>query len=730
LTTSFVSTDLLSCDQEAIQFPGSIQPHGMMLVAEQDGSAIGHAAGDIEQRLGVPRWEGFSLASVLGEALASEVIALTRPDHVEGFMGQLRTGSGEVLDVSAHLAGRKVIVEFETASVPPLLSASAMNRLSASAAALERTTSLAALCDKAASVFRKLTGFDRVMVYRFLHDDAGHVVAEDRRDGMHSFLNQHFPATDIPRQARDLYLRNLIRVIPDVAYAPVMLRPEWRDATPLDMSDCSLRSVSPIHLRYLANMGVRASASISIAIEGVLWGLIACHHEAPRFIPYDIRASCCSLASSLARQIKAKQEAEGYRQRIRLRDLADEVVTLLSLEGPLEQVVASPLAQIGRMMDSDGFVLLRGHELVMHGTCPPEPAIWALTQWLLGRTTEPVFAAGNLSARYPPAASFQAEASGLLAVTLSYEEPWMLLWFRAEAIDTVSWAGNPHKPGSMEAGAGLTPRTSFAAWQETVRAQAKDWSLPEIDAAHRLQLALLDVQQFRRVRELNRQLTVIVQDKSILLEQKEFLIGEVNHRVQNSLQLVSSFLSLQARASATPEVHAALNEARRRLRAVSLVHRRLYRGDQVETVDAARYIEELCEETTSFMGRDWAEHISYDLSPVIISTKLAVPLGLVLTELLININKHAYGGAPGPISIRLIEQRGHIQLIVADQGKGGMPVGKGFGSRIVDGLIGKLGGTLIQTDSHPGLRTTVTVPLRPCSASERRVSAMLPPASS
>jgi len=233
-----------------------------------------------------------------------------------------------------------------------------------------------------------------------------------------------------------------------------------------------------------------------------------------------------------------------------------------------------------------------------------------------------------------------------------------------------------------------------------------------VDAAVRLRAALLDVQQNRRVRELNRQLTKILQDKDTLLQQKEFLIGEVNHRVQNSLQLVSSFLALQARASDLPELHAALEEARRRLTAVALVHRRLYRGDQIEVVDAARYIEELCADTFSFMGQDWAQHLSLNLSPVLVSTDRAVTLGLVLTELLINSNKYAYGGAAGPIAVELLERHAQLCMTVADKGVDKLSSRKGFGSRIMAALVAQLGGELAYGDNHPGLHSAITMPIQ------------------
>ena len=712
MSITLTSPDLTSCDQETIHAPGSIQPHGMMLVADLDSLRVRYVAGGIEQRLGVIGWEGQSLDSLIGDMLRAEIAALAESGSAGGFMGQLQTSAGETLDVTAHSSAPYVIVELEIASTEGVPASRMMDRVEMAAAGFERAGSLIALCERAAVEFRRLTGFDRIMVYRFLDDDAGKVLAEDKRSDLHSFLNHHFPASDIPRQARALYIRNVLRVIPDASYQPVALRPRWNAPVALDMSDSSLRSVSPLHLMYLCNMGVRASASFSIVKDGTLWGLVACHNETPRVLTYDVRAACRSLVGSLARQIKAKDESEGYRQRIRLRSFEDDIVALLSREGSLDKALSNHLDEIGRMMGGDGVAVLRGRELVMSGVCPNDRDIRDLAAWLMARSVEPIFSTDRLSNAYPAAAGFQQSGSGVLAVTLSTDEPWLLFWFRAEQIETVNWAGNPHKADNLDLHKPLTPRASFEAWAETVRGHARSWSLPEMDAATRLRAAFLDVQQNRRVRELNRQLTKILLDKDLLLQQKESLIGEVNHRVQNSLQLVSSFLGLQANTSKNVELQEALEEARRRLTAVELVHRRLYRGDQIEVVDAARYIEELCADTFSFMGQDWARHLTLNVSPVLVSTDRAVILGLVLTELLINSNKYAYGGVPGPIEIKLIEDRNHLHMIVSDMGVGRVSARKGFGSRIMEGLVKQLGGEIVGTDNQPGLRVAVTVPVQ------------------
>jgi chemotaxis family two-component system sensor kinase Cph1 len=706
------------CAQEAIHAPGSIQPHGMMLIAERDSLEVRQVAGDIEKRLGVKEWKGLTLNTLIGDVLCAKVVSAIELGAIAGFVGQIDDCHGATLDVSTCLSGPFIMVELEIASEEGDPASFLLDCLAVAAAGFERAVSLTTLYEKAAIEFRRLTGFDRVMVYRFLDDGAGHVAAEDRREGLHSFLNHHFPASDIPPQARALYLRNLIRVIPDVSYRALDLRPPISLPEPLDMSDSSLRSVSPVHLQYLINMNVRASASVSIVKDGILWGLIACHNETPRSLTYDIRAACRSLAGSLARQIKAKEEAEGYRLRIRLRSFEDDIIALFFREEALDEALSSHLDEIRRMMTGNGMAIIRGRALAKSGVCPSDSDIQDLVKWLLDRSAGPVFSTERLPDLYPPAKAFQAFGSGVLAMSLSTDEPWIILWFRAEQVETVDWAGNPNKAGNLIQQGPLTPRTSFAAWRETVRGHASRWTSAETDAATRMRAALLDMQQNRRVRELNIQLTKILQDKDTLLQQKEFLIGEVNHRVQNSLQLVSSFLGLQARGSTNPELYAALEEARRRLSAVALVHRRLYRGDQIEVVDAARYIEELCADTFSFMGVEWAQHMTLSLSPVLISTDRAVSLGLLLTELLINANKYAYSGGPGPIEIDLSEATTQFQLIVADKGTGRLSTHTGFGSRIVDALVAQLGGTLSHSDNYPGLRIVVTVPLQAPSSGE------------
>ena len=703
--------DLTACDREPIHIPGSIQPHGLLLVADAATYRVVAGAGDLEAALS-PDWLGRGLDDLLGQDIAA-LVARTPAGPGGTVLAAPVAGATRRFDVAVHRTSDHLLVELEPASEAPMTGGALLAWLDMIASAFERTGDLTALCERAAAAFRTLTGFDRVMIYRFLDDEAGRVVAEDRDPALGTFLHHHFPATDIPQQARALYVRNRARVIPRVDYHPAPLRPAGFEG--IDMSDVAVRSVSPIHVQYLRNMGVEASASISIVKDGLLWGLIACHHHSPRLLPRDVRAAAVVLSSGLSRQIRAKEEAEHYRERLRLRGAEDAVVPRLMVQETLAAIVAAAGDDLRRMLGGDGLAAVQGGKVTCQGRCPPAEDVLALARWVRRRQAGEPFATHHLGAAYPDAAGFAAEASGLLALPL-IDAGATLLWFRVEQIEEIEWAGNPHKAVGHDPHALLTPRTSFETWTEAVRGRSRRWSLEEVEAAHRLRRAFHDAHQAVEMRRLNAQLEATLADKDALLGQKDVLMKEVDHRVQNSLQLVSAFLSMQARDAGDPVVAGHLKEAQSRLAAVALVHRRLYRDDQIETIDLARYFDELVVDLKASLGPDWGRAMRTDIAPVLIPTDRAVSLGLVMTELVINATKYAYGGAAGRIDIALEQHRGKVRLIVADEGRGQVGAdaganGGGFGSRMLDAMVQRLGGTLDRLDNAPGLRVVLTAPI-------------------
>jgi chemotaxis family two-component system sensor kinase Cph1 len=715
--------DMLSqvsdCDREPIHIPGSIQPHGVMLVVESTSAIVRYVAGDIEKMLGVAAVVDKPLAGIVGHENAERATRVTKTAIKRAFVGTIEKADNTGIDITAHISGGYLIVELEPKVVPEKTSAELLGALESASGAIDQAMTLDSICHVAAIEFRKLTGYDRVMVYRFLDEGAGTVLAEDRRPELRSFMNHHFPGSDIPQQARALYVRNLLRVIPNVNYVAAALQPQWRGTEALDMSDSVLRSVSPIHLQYLRNMGVAASASVSIVKDGVLWGLIACHNETSRAIPYDVRAACRTLASNLGRQIKTREETDAYRERLRLRGSEDETMALLSRHGALEEEIEHHLEELSRLLSADGFAVMRGDTISLTGSCPPEDDVRKIAGWLIGKSAEAIFSSNQFASVYPAAKLIEDVAAGVLALLLSVEERWLLIWFRAEEIQVVNWAGNPHKDVDLKPGETLNPRTSFEAWQETVRGRARRWTLAELEAATRIRQDLVEVRQNHRLKEVNRQLTETVAEKNLLLDQKQFLIGEVNHRVQNSLQLVSSFLSFQARESGDSEFTAAVDEARRRIMAVSMLHRSLYRGTEIGVADAGRYVEELCENLIASIGENWKPFFSLRLGPVMLAIDRMIPLGLVVTELVININKYAYAGAAGPIEIALTEHAGRFRLVVADKGQGRTSGRRGFGTRMMTALVTQLGGELEFEDNQPGLRVVFSAPVSVTMASAK-----------
>ena len=692
--------DLTACDREPIHIPGAVQPHGLLLVADAASRRVVAGAGGIETFFG-PEWLGRSLDAVLeqdvGTLLDSAPVGpggtvLGNPVH--GF------------DVAVHRSGRTILAELEPA-MPASVSASATFAwLDTVSAGFDRASSLIALCERAAVAFRELTGFDRVMIYRFLDDDAGCVVAEDREASLSTFLHHHFPASDIPRQARALYVRNRTRVIPDTGYVPAPLRPAGFETT--DLSDVAIRSVSPIHLQYLANMGVGASASISIVTDGVLWGLVACHHRSPREMPRGVRSIAAALAGDLARQIRGKEEAKSYRERLTLRAEEDALRPLLAAPEGLEGTVAGRGEELRRMFDGDGFALVRGRSVTRVGLLPEDDDLVDFVRWLSRREDNVVFSSRELARDWTGAAAFGTMA-GVLAIRLDADAT--LLWVRAEKVEEIEWAGNPHKEVAHDPTAQLRPRASFESWRELVRGRSRRWTLEQVEAAHRLRRILRAARDAAELKRLNAELEGVLVEKEAALAQKDLLMREVDHRVQNSLQLVASFLSLQARDAGPGPVAEQLVEARSRLSAVALVHRRLYRDDQIETIDLSRYIGELVDDLKASLGAQWGAGVTTDLSPVLIPTDRAVNVGLIAAELVINATKYAYPGDTGPIDVVLEQHRNRLRLIVADRGIGKATLREGFGSRMMSAVVQRLGGTVEYDDNAPGLRAVLTAPI-------------------
>jgi len=488
----------LSCESEPIRIPGSIQPHGFLLAIDLATQRVLRASGNAGERL------GRALDTVLGKlwsdslevdsAQLETLIAQQHRAH-EQTAYQPMIVAGRPYNVVTHISGGELIAEFEDSDSAQERSLDALYpQIREGVERLQAEQPVEALCALAAELVREMTGFDRALIYRFDTDGNGTVVGEARNDKLPPYLDLRFPSSDIPAQARELYRLNRIRLIPDVSYAPIpIVDAPGSSVEPLDMTLAVLRSVSPIHLEYMRNMGRPASMSISIVQEGRLWGLISCHHTSPRRVPTQVRAACDFLAQIISMQLAGKHRAADAAERVERQETQSELLALMAQEKHFVHGLVRRPDTLMALADATGAAVLLGDECLTVGTTPDEAAIRGVVDWLsTERANEEVFATDCLSAHWPDALPLSAAASGLLAVSISQIHRSYVLWFRAELVQTVKWGGDPRKPVGPD-GDRLHPRKSFEIWKETVRLRSAPWSPAQVAAATSLRNAVIGI---------------------------------------------------------------------------------------------------------------------------------------------------------------------------------------------------------------------------------------------
>ena len=475
--------DLTDCEREPIHSPGAIEPNGAMLVLGEDTLTILQVSSNILRFLSMTPEAllGMRLTDVFPEEVVTRLVSGGKIDGEQHYVVGIEKG-GILLDALVHRYKGLLIIEFEPASSPIVPGPDIFASLTTSMAELGGRLPLTDLCQRVAVRIRSITGFDRVMVYRFLEDGSGEVIGEDKRQDTVPYLGLRYPASDIPAQARRLYLLNTLRLKADVnATVATLVPPVNRfTGTALDMTYCVLRAMSPVHVVYLRNMGVVASMSISIVKDGKLWGLIACHHEEAKTVPQPVRITCEVLARVFSSHI-ATAEAEGARAK---------VTVLLALTARIEErmrrdrdvVAALSLAgdNVAAVIGAHGCAFIVRGEIVLLGTTPTRVQVEGLSAWLSLNQRDHLFSTESLSAVYDKANEFDSVASGLLSIRIALGSPDFVLWFRPSVTRVITWAGDPDKPvEKTEAGEYVSPRSSFAKWQQTFHDSSEQWTAIE-----------------------------------------------------------------------------------------------------------------------------------------------------------------------------------------------------------------------------------------------------------
>jgi light-regulated signal transduction histidine kinase (bacteriophytochrome) len=501
--------DLLNCAEEPIRVPGSIQQHGFFLLTLPDYEIIVAASENSQRFLNVPL--RLVVGAKLDDFLEREVMAAFRfhkkvcahgDDGLVRYLGTFRVGDN-LFSAMTHCIGPYRALEFEMQESvvgPETMNAVITNFVST----LNRLRTEQELCDALTQQFAQLTGFDRILLYCFDKDEHGTVLSEVNTGRLPSYQGLAFPASDIPRQARELYVVNTVRIIPDANYEPSPLvgNPSV-DPGSLDLSLSMLRSVSPIHLQYMRNMGTLSSMSVSIVLDGKLWGLVSGHHAAPRSVPYLIRSACDMLTKMAATQLDAFRTSRELEQTRHFHGVQRRLLTLIASEPNYLDALAEHRDVLKDVTNAQGVALLLDGSVRLTGATPPPPLLHRLAAWLESRPELQTFVTSHVAVDLPADLADLAEglretASGLLLVRISSVRPRWVVWFRPEAVSTITWAGKPGDAGKSKET--LTPRSSFDQWSQIVRGRSRDWTQMEIDSAQDFRAALTTI-SLRRAEE-------------------------------------------------------------------------------------------------------------------------------------------------------------------------------------------------------------------------------------
>lgn len=695
--------DLTNCDREPIHIPGSIQPHGCLLACDRSLRQVDYYSANAPAMLGLDAAPaGRALAAVIGSeaghALGNALaVAVSGPVPQPATLFGLEI-NGRALDVTAHRYDDRIVIEFEPAvgTLGPVLgmARTVIGRLRG-AETPER------LIAQAAMLFQAQLGYDRVMVYELGPDGAGKVVAEAKRDHHESFRGQYFPASDIPHQARALYLRNPIRVIGDATFAPVPILGATPGDRPLDLSHAHLRSVSPIHCEYLRNMGVAASMSVSIIVDGALWGLIACHHYAPRVLDMAERAAAEMVGEFFSMQLDTLRRRAARNAEIAARRALDDLMVDASRRDDAGVTLRARLPQLAGLIASDGVGLWFNGKWTTLGQAPSLNRVEPLLALARAGTDGQVFHTDCLRGHLPDAPDLTDQVAGVLIVPLSQRARDFLFYFRPEAVQTLNWGGDPNKTYQTgPLGERLTPRKSFAIWKETVRHRSQPWSEADRSFAEALRIAVVEVLLFNS--------EVLADERTRAAVRQRVLNQELNHRVKNILAVIRSLVSQRP---AEGETLASYIEALRgRIQALAHAH------DQVVRDENGGLLRALVQAELGPYSAN-QDRIAIDGPELALDARAFSVMALVLHELATNAAKYGALSRPaGRLSIAWrLEPGGDCLLEWRETGVSGLtvPDRTGFGSSLVkDAVPYDLGGESRLDWREDGVEARFALPAR------------------
>ncbi len=518
-------TSLTTCESEPVQTPGCIQAHGVLIAVRLADMAILQISENALEFLGVAAKAllGASVEEVIGAIHLQRlrnILAVEALERNAVYAFTIDAPHAQALDVCAHTLDGVLLLELEATGRTDSTNSfngNFFSRVSKAVSGLQAAGDLGTFCQQLVDSVRSITGLDRVMVYRFHADYHGEVVAESMRSDLTPWLGLHFPESDIPQPARDIFQRIWIRPLPNACGPLVEMVPLANPDTgqPLNMTYCALRGASVMYTEYLANLGVAASLTMPILIEGKLWAMIACHHMTPTHFDHPVRSACELLAQVASLQLKATERIEQLALRVKIDAVHQKLMIKAVQEGDL-LALSDHEPSLMDAMDAQGAALYHRDRWWCAGNTPTVEQLDALAEWLNTRpdfdsSEHPAYVTDSLARDYPDARAIANVASGVIAVRVSRLRRDLILWFRPQTQQNITWAGNPaDKPQVVGPnGMRLTPRRSFELFIESVRERSLPWSALEVESALRLRLLVMElvISQTAKLTEQNIHLT-------------------------------------------------------------------------------------------------------------------------------------------------------------------------------------------------------------------------------
>jgi chemotaxis family two-component system sensor kinase Cph1 len=546
---SAYQVDLTNCDKEPIHIPGKVQSHGFLVAVNSKTNAITYISENIAPFIGLAaknmldknideledllKLSGsqLRLSQILKLGISTKSFETINPFYIEV--------DKKPYNLIVSVSGNDKILEFET--VASDLDFDIQKIIGRSVSEILTGKNLASLLENAAREIKKIILYDRVMIYKFGEDGHGEVVAEVKNDDLEPFMGLHYPASDIPKQARELYKINLTRIIADINSESSAIITHQQDGAPLDLTHSALRAVSPIHIQYLKNMGVGSSFSISLIAHGELWGLIACHNYSPRFINYKARDASKLIGQILSSALEYRQDEEDIEKQAKLNAAAAELANYIEKENYIGDALTTKNITIKDITTAAGAALVFDNHVTTVGITPDPDQVNDIVKWLKTNMQDSVYYTHRFPAIFLPAKNYSNVASGILACMLSKELNEMVIWFKPEQIETINWAGNPEKP--VEAGENglmqLSPRKSFESWTEIVKNTSERWSNEEISAVinTREQVIYAINRKANDIRLLNERL-------KLAYEELDTFSFTISHDLRTPLSSIKSYSEL------------------------------------------------------------------------------------------------------------------------------------------------------------------------------------------